>query len=64
MAGVAEQINKVRAHLPAHVTLVCVSKFQPIEAIREAYAAGERHFGESRVQELKQKVAALPADIR
>lgn len=64
MAGIAEQINKVRAHLPAHVTLVCVSKFQPIEAIREAYAAGERHFGESRVQELKQKVAALPADIR
>ncbi len=63
MAGVAEQINKVRAHIPAHVTLVCVSKFQPIEAIREAYEAGERHFGESRVQELKQKVAALPSDI-
>ena len=63
MAGIAEQINKVRAHIPAHVTLVCVSKFQPIEAIREAYEAGERHFGESRVQELKQKVAALPSDI-
>jgi len=63
MAGVAEQINKVRAHIPAHVTLVCVSKFQPLEAIREAYAAGERHFGESRVQELKQKVAQLPSDI-
>jgi len=63
MAGVAEQINKVRAHIPAHVTLVCVSKFQPIEAIREAYEAGERHFGESRVQELKQKVTALPSDI-
>ena len=63
MAGVAEQINNVRAHIPAHVTLVCVSKFQPIEAIREAYEAGERHFGESRVQELKQKVAALPSDI-
>lgn len=63
MAGVAEQINKVRTHIPAHVTLVCVSKFQPIEAIREAYAAGERHFGESRVQELQQKVPQLPADI-
>ena len=49
--------------MPAHVTLVCVSKFQPVEAIREAYEAGERHFGESRVQELKQKVAQLPADI-
>ena len=60
---VKEQINKVRAHIPAHVTLVCVSKFQPVEAIREAYDAGERHFGESRVQELKQKTAQLPADI-
>ena len=49
--------------MPAHVTLVCVSKFQPVEAIREAYEAGERHFGESRVQELKTKISQLPADI-
>ncbi len=60
---VAEQIRSVRAHIPAGVTLVCVSKFQPVEAIREAYEAGERHFGESRVQELKTKVPQLPADI-
>ena len=60
---VREQLNKVRAHIPAGVTLVCVSKFQPVEAIREAYEAGERHFGESRVQELKNKVAQLPNDI-
>ena len=63
MATVAEQIRNVRAHIPAGVTLVCVSKFQPIAAILEAYKAGERHFGESRVQELKQKAAQLPADI-
>ena len=60
---VREQINKVRAYIPAHVTLVCVSKFQPVEAIREAYEAGERHFGESRVQELQRKVPQLPSDI-
>ena len=60
---VREQIKKVRAHIPAGVTLVCVSKFQPVEAIREAYEAGERHFGESRVQELKNKIPQLPADI-
>jgi len=60
---IAENIRNVRARIPAHVTLVCVSKFQAIEAIREAYEAGERHFGESRVQELKQKIAQLPADI-
>ena len=61
---VKEQIKDIRTTLPAHVTLVCVSKYQPIEAIREAYEAGERHFGESRVQELQKKVPALPNDIR
>lgn len=60
---VAEQIRSVRAHIPAGVALVCVSKFHPVEAIREAYEAGERHFGESRVQELQRKVPALPDDI-
>jgi len=60
---VGEQIKEVRAHIPAYVTLVCVSKFQPVEAIREAYEAGERHFGESRVQELQRKVPQLPTDI-
>lgn len=61
---VAEQISNVRAHIPAGVTLVCVSKFHPVEAILEAYEAGERHFGESRVQELQKKVKALPEDIK
>lgn len=42
---------------------MCVSKFHPVEAIREAYEAGERHFGESRVQELQRKVPQLPSDI-
>lgn len=63
MEGIAEQIRNVRACIPAGITLVCVSKYQPIEAIRAAYEAGERHFGESRVQELKQKVGQLPTDI-
>ena len=60
---IADNIRNVRAHVPAGVTLVCVSKFQPVDAIRAAYEAGERHFGESRVQELKQKVTQLPSDI-
>ena len=64
MVGVAQQIKAVRAHIPSDVTLVCVSKFHPVEAIQEAYDAGERHFGESRVQELQKKVAALPNDIK
>ena len=61
---IANNIRNVRTHIPAHVRLVCVSKFQSVEAIREAYNAGERHFGESRVQELKAKMPLLPADIR
>ncbi len=64
MATVAERIRDIRTGMPAGVTLVCVSKFHPAEAIREAYQAGERDFGESRVQELQQKVAVLPSDIR
>lgn len=64
MAGIAEQIKQIRTHIPSYVTLVCVSKFHPVEAIQEAYNAGERHFGESRVQELKAKVPALPTDIK
>lgn len=61
--SITNNIRNVRAHIPAHVTLVCVSKFHSVEAIREAYDAGERHFGESRVQELKQKIPLLSADI-
>ena len=63
MVGIAEKIRSVRTYIPAGVTLVCVSKFQPVEAISEAYEAGERHFGESRVQELLRKKDLLPADI-
>ena len=49
---------------PAAVTLVAVSKKQPIELIRKAYDLGIREFGENYVQELAEKRAALPSDIR
>ena len=64
MGRIADNLAAVRATLPAGVELVAVSKFHPIEALAEAYAAGQRAFGESRVQELTVKVNALPADIR
>ena len=50
--------------LPSTVKLVAVSKFNPSEAIMEAYQAGQRIFGESRPQELLQKVQELPSDIQ
>ena len=62
--SIADNIRQIRATLPPTVTLINVSKFQPIEAIQEAYDCGERDFGESRVQELVAKYEALPKDIR
>lgn len=64
MSTIAQHIAAIRATLPQGVQLICVSKFHPAEAILEAYNAGERDFGESRVQELCAKQPQLPADIR
>ena len=64
MSTVSEHIRTVRAQLPENVSLLCVSKFQPVELLQQAYDAGERDFGESRVQELVNKYAMLPQDIR
>jgi pyridoxal phosphate enzyme (YggS family) len=47
---------------PSSIRLVAVSKTFPLEAIREAYAAGQREFGENRVQEALQKIAAAAGD--
>lgn len=54
----------IRQSLPEHVALLAVSKYHSAQQIAEAYAAGCRDFGESRVQELKLKQATLPGDIR
>ena len=64
LSHIAQRLSAIRATIPAEVTLVCVSKFHTNEAIMEAYACGERDFGESRVQELLPKYNALPKDIR
>ncbi|MBQ5395448.1 MAG: YggS family pyridoxal phosphate-dependent enzyme, partial [Alistipes sp.] len=61
--SVENQIKRLHAALPEGVKLLAVSKFHPVEAIKEAYAAGQRAFGESRPQELKQKYELLPHDI-
>ena len=61
--SIANKIEQLRSSLPEGVRLLAVSKFHPVEAIVEAYEAGQRAFGESRVQELQQKYEALPKDI-
>jgi hypothetical protein len=60
---ITDNLKLIRKELPAHCTLVCVSKFHDEAAIMEAYTTGERVFGESRVQELSSKFEHLPADI-
>jgi pyridoxal phosphate enzyme (YggS family) len=62
--GVAENLQGLKKTVPAHVTLVAVSKTKPDEAIMEAYQAGHRDFGENKVQDLAAKQERLPADIR
>ena len=64
MILISDNLAKVRQDIPQGVRLVCVSKFHPAESIEEAYRAGERIFGESRVQELVDKQPILPQDIQ
>lgn len=63
MYPVKEHITQLLDSLPQGVRLVAVSKYHPAEYIEEAYAVGQRIFGESHVQELRQKVEVLPSDI-
>ena len=60
---IAENLKQVLSELPEKVRLVAVSKFHPNEAIEEAYRAGQRVFGESKVQEMTAKYESLPKDI-
>lgn len=61
--SVVANTERYRALVPDGVELVAVSKFHSAEAILEAYGAGQRRFGESRVQELLAKEEVLPKDI-
>jgi len=57
-------IQAIRDAVPEHVTLVAVSKTQPLDVIASAYAEGIRDFGENRVAELVEKADAFPDDVR
>ena len=61
--SITKNLTEIKSQLPAHVTLVAVSKTKPVSDLLEAYNAGQRVFGENYVQELVEKHAALPKDI-
>lgn len=63
MTDIAKRLTAIRSTLPQGVGLVAVSKFHPVAELREAYDAGQRAFGESRIQELLLKIPEMPADV-
>lgn len=63
MSTIADNLLSIKQDLPSSVNLVAVSKFHSNDDILEAYNAGQRIFGESRMQELTQKYETLPTDI-
>ena len=64
MSSIPDNLTQLRGQLPPEVLLVAVSKTKPLEDLQAAYDAGQRDFGENRVQEMAEKHAALPQDIR
>lgn len=60
---IKENLIRIKATLPAGVRLVAVSKTHPVEMLQEAYNAGQRIFGENKVQEMTAKSQVLPQDI-
>jgi pyridoxal phosphate enzyme (YggS family) len=61
---ISKNLQQIKSTLPKNVTLVAVSKTKPIEDLQEAYNAGQRIFGENKVQEMVEKHDALPKDIK
>lgn len=60
---IKDNLEKIKQNIPENVTLVAVSKTKPIQDIKEAYDAGQRVFGENKIQEMASKHEALPDDI-
>jgi pyridoxal phosphate enzyme (YggS family) len=61
--SIAQNLTKIKSQLPAHVTLVAVSKTKPVADLMEAYDAGQRIFGENKIQEMTDKWEVMPKDI-
>ncbi len=61
---IAEKIKRFKNELPENVTLVAVSKTKPVSDLMEAYNAGQRDFGENKIQEMEAKWQEMPKDIQ
>src|SRR6187402_1546043 len=61
--SIQSNLNSIKASLPEHVTLVAVSKTKPVSDLMQAYEAGQRIFGENKIQEMADKWEQMPKDI-
>jgi len=64
MSSISDNLQKIKDSLPENITLVAVSKTKPVKDLLEAYNAGQRIFGENKVQEMTKKWEQLPIDIQ
>ncbi|WP_396191340.1 YggS family pyridoxal phosphate-dependent enzyme [Flavobacterium sp.] len=62
--SIKENLLQIKSQLPDHVTLVAVSKTKPVADLMEAYNAGQRIFGENKIQEMTDKWQEMPKDIQ
>ncbi|MFH7015312.1 YggS family pyridoxal phosphate-dependent enzyme [Flavobacterium sp. FlaQc-47] len=62
--SIQSNLNTIKASLPEYVTLVAVSKTKPVSDLMEAYDAGQRIFGENKIQEMADKYEQMPKDIQ
>ena len=61
--SIQENLLQIKSQLPSNITLVAVSKTKPVEDLMEAYNAGQRIFGENKIQEMTEKWQQMPKDI-
>jgi pyridoxal phosphate enzyme (YggS family) len=62
--SIKTNLSELRSQLPSHVTLVAVSKTKPVADLMEAYASGQRIFGENKIQEMVDKHQQMPKDVQ
>ena len=62
--SIQSNLNSIKESLPEHVTLVAVSKTKPVSDLMQAYEAGQRIFGENKIQEMTEKWEEMPKDIQ
>ena len=62
--SIKSNLSEIQSQLPSHVTLVAVSKTKPVKDLMEAYASGQRIFGENKIQEMVDKHQQMPKDVQ